>query len=140
MIVFYNKPNIMVLPYVCPDDKIVKFFTFVPGENKLPNDVWVSIKKKAGSAMDYYNTLLKVFKPVIDKETNEEVGLDESDIDYSNLTVNEMSDVVENTMAKDKLINLLNAEKKRQKPRTTVKKIINDKLRQIDEIEEALKK
>lgn len=140
MLVFYNKPNTMTLPYLCPDEHIVKLFTFVPGENKISSDVWIAIKKRAGDAMDHYAKMLKIFKPIIDEETQEEIGTDEEDIDYTNLNVNEMADLVENIMDKDKLVELLKNEKTRERPRITVKKMINAKLKQIDEIEEALKK
>ena len=139
MIVFYNKPNLLILPYVDPEKKENRKFKFVPGNNTIEKEVWLAIRQAHPNSIDYYDTLLKVFQPIVDEETKEVVGVPEDEIDYTRLNIREMAELIDNTMDRKELLNLKKLEKERAKPRNTVKKLIKEKLKQINAIEEAIK-
>jgi len=138
MIIFYNKPNTLTLPYKIK--KKQELFKFIPGINHISKEVWLAIIKTAGDDMDYYKTLLKVFQPKIDLETKNEIGEEENEVDISKLRVAEMSELIENTMERKKLEEYYELEKQRDKPRTAITRLLNSKLEEISEVEAALEK
>jgi len=137
MIIFYNKPNTLTLPYKVK--KKQELFRFIPGINHISKETWLAIVNAAGNDMDYYKTLLKVFQPKIDVETKQEIGEEENKVDISGLKVSEMSELIENTMEKESLEEYYELEKKRDKPRTSITRLLKQKLEEISEVETALK-
>ena len=151
MIIFYNKPNTLSLPYIEEKTRLQKYFRFIPGKNHLPEKIWLAIVKAANKRMEYYETVLTVFKPKdsidikVDKDDKEEVisvdvGTNENDIDYNTLNVHEMISLIDNTMEISELEHLRSVEEKRDTVRKTVMKALDKKVEEIREVEEALKK
>jgi len=138
MIIFYNKPNTLTLPYKLK--KRQELFKFIPGINHISKEIWLAIVNAAGDDMDYYKTLLKIFQPKIDIETKEEIGEEENKVDISGLRVSEMSELIENTMEKEKLEEYYELERQRSKSRTSIIRLLKQKLGEISEVEAALKK
>jgi len=163
MIVIYAKPNALHLPYYVIikaqkldknnkpviddkgepkfiDKRITEYHTFIPGKNYLSKEKWLSIVEYNKDDMDHYLSILKPFKPTIDKESQVEIGIDENKIDFSKLRTKDMVELVENTMALEDLDKYLTMEKKRDKPRTAVKRAIKDQIVLVNEAEVALDK
>lgn len=151
MIIFYNKPNTLALPYIEEKTNLQKYFRFVPGKNHIPEKIWLAIVKIANKRMEYYETVLTVFKPKdsidikVDDNDKEEVisvdvGSDESDIKYEDLNVHEMVSLIDNTMEISELNHLKEIEEKRDITRKTVMKALDKKIAEVEEVEEALKK
>lgn len=144
MIVFYNQPNTLTLPYTIiteNEGKEIKendFFKFVPGKNEIDKDIWIAIKDAAGDDMDYYDTVLKIFQPKEDEETGQEIGEEIKDINISKLNIHELKELVENTMEKEPLYDYLDLEKGRRKPRISVLRAIKDRISKISDAEESL--
>jgi len=164
MIVIYNQPNIFHLPYytikkVQKKDKnnipiidektgeqkliskkVTEYHTFIPGKNIISREKWLDIVEYNKNDMEYYEPILKPFKPIVDKETQIEIGTDEINIDYKKLKTNEMLNIVENTFDKKELEIYLKNEKKRDNPRIAIKKAIKSQMIIVSEAEEALEK
>lgn len=151
MIVFYSNPNTLTLPYIDSNSQS-KFFKFLPGKNHMSETIWLAVVKAAGKNIGYYETVLSVFQPrksiEIEIPKNEdgeevmeiEVGKDEQEIKYSNLNVRDMSELIENTMDGEELKDYMKMEKNRAKSRVTIMRLLEEKIAQISEIEEVLKK
>lgn len=142
MIVFYNQPNTLTLPYTMVIDgkKVNDFFKFVPGKNYIDKNIWIEISKAAGDDMDYYSTILSVFQPIEDKETGEVIGEEIDDVDISKLSVHEFRELIDNTMEKEPLYDYLDLEKSRTRPRTSILRSLKDRITKISDAEESLKK
>ena len=164
MIVIYTQPNALHLPYYVIvkvqkkdknnrpiiddktgeskliDKKITEYHTFIPGKNYLSKEKWLSIVEYNKDDMDYYSSILKPFKPIVDKESQVEIGVDESKIDFSKLKTRDMVEIAENTMVLADLEKYLVMEKKRDKPRPAVKRAIKDQIVLVSEAEIALDK
>jgi len=146
MIVFYNQPNTLTLPYVYTvkekgESKTIKDnFRFIPGINKITKDAWLAITKTAGDDMDYYRTILKVFQPKIDPLTKEEIGEEEDKIDVKKLNVQDMLELIENTMSLEKLELYYEYEKDKNKPRAPITRLLKSKINEVSQVEEAIRK
>ena len=138
MFIFYKKPNILTLPYVL-DGKPLRF-SFIPGKNEIHPEHWKAIAAQHKARIENsYNRFMSVFKPeTTDPKTGIEVGTEI--IDLTNLSVNEMLDLVGATMKAEELIEYEVAEKLRKTPRKSVLKAIKQKRDEIEEFEEKLKK
>jgi len=138
MYIFYKKPNTLTLPYIL-DGKQQKF-RFLPGKNEIHPEHWKAIASQHKARMENsYNRVMSVFKPeATDPKTGVELGTEI--IDLTNLSVNEMLDLVSATMNTDELAEYDAAEKLRKTPRKSVLKAIKQKRDEIEEFEEKLKK
>jgi len=104
MIIFYNKPNLLKLPYntvklVGLRDKknipvideethkvkmvernVPEFFIFKPGENIISPELWEKICEYNAEDMDHYLSMLKVFNPIktkrIEAKNEEEIEVE----------------------------------------------------------------
>lgn len=164
MIVIYSKENIFHLPFYTTkkvqkkdksgipiiDDKtgepklinksVTEYHTFIPGKNHISKERWLSIVEYNKKDMEHYEEILKPFKPIIDKDTQVEIGTDEKDIDYKKLKTREMQEIIENTFDKKELELYLKNEKGRDKPRINLLRAIKDQLIIVSDAEEALEK
>jgi len=143
MIIFYQKPNILSLPFKVIrkielrdkdnkpilddegkpkliDKDFAEYFKFVPGKNSISKELWLKIVEYNKEDMDYYSTVLTIFKPKIDEETEEEIGEDDENINIKELNAREMKDLVENTMTIGDLVYYEKTERERDKPRKTI--------------------
>jgi len=152
MIIFYKKANILSLPYSngetskgSEDGKIVdkpkiEYFDFIPGRNNINIDTWLKIVEYNKDDMDYYKSILTIFRPKIDDKTKEEVGEEEEKIDISSLDIHDMLELIENTTERDELSRYYDLEKERKKPRTPIIRKIKKRDKEIEDIEKVLKK
>jgi len=138
MIVFYSLPNTMTLPYVI--NKVKGSYRFIPGKNHIAQDIWTSIVKAAGDSMDYYNTVLRVFQPILNESTQIEVGEEFENVDLTELNVRDMKELIENTMDSKELIRYEVLEKDRDRPRTSILKALKDRIRVVSDVENKLSK
>lgn len=130
MIVFYDLPNILSLPYTRPDGT-QKYFDFTPGKTCVPDEIWKAIEKQNKKRIEnYYAQVLKPFIPV-SKDFNEKT------INIATLSANEAISLIENTMEVDELRDYQQLEETRDKPRKLVLRAI---LSKISEIESFVKK
>ena len=101
MIVFYNRPNTLSLPYptiqkvefrdnqnkrvydangkVKLIDKIVPvYFKFIPGKNTISKELWLQIAEYNKEDWDHYRTILNVFRAKtieIEQKASDDIGL-----------------------------------------------------------------
>jgi hypothetical protein len=161
MIIFYVKPNILNLPYKVTrkielrdkqnnpvfdengkirlvEKDFAEYHKFIPGKNCISKELWLKIVDYNKKNMEYYSTILKIFKPKIDEDTQEEIGENEDFINLKTLSVKEMKDLIENTMDIKDIDRYLKNEKERDRVRPSIIKAINNKKAQISEADEAL--
>lgn len=164
MIVLYSQPNLLKLPYEIIkkvqardknnspiinektdkpkliEKKSAEYFTFVPGRNNISKELWVKIYEYNLEDMEFYSSILKPFKPIVDKETQLEVGTDESKLDIIKLKTRDMITLITNTMNTKDLNTYKENEKKRDKPRKAIMDAIKNQIVLINEVDEALVK
>lgn len=161
MIVFYEQPNVLYLPYKVTkkaelrdaqnqliydkDGKIkliekdsAEYFTFIPGKNIISKELWLKIVEYNKEDMEYYSTVLKIFRSRIDEETNEEIGEDEDKINLKTLNTTEMKNLIRNSMDIEDIQKYLKFEKERDKIRPSIIKEIKIRKVKINKADEAL--
>jgi len=136
MIVFYNVPNILYLPYTDKENQ-VREAKFVPGKNVIDSEIWEIIcTKYKEDFRNYYSSCFKVLKPVREiKDTDMAVG--ENVIDVYKLTVAELRDLIENTMEISELVSYKEAENK-EKQRKTVFELIDKQIQKVSSFTQKL--
>jgi len=161
MIVFYERPNALYLPYKVTkkvelrdvqnqliydkDGKVklieksfAEYFTFSPGKNIISKELWLKIVEYNKENMEYYSTILKIFRSKIDEETNKEIGEDENKINLRTLNTIEMKDLIRNSMDIKDIQKYLKFEKERDKIRPSIIKEIKIRKIKINKADEAL--
>ena len=138
MIVFYNQPNLLYLPYT-DTGGASREATFVPGKNVLSVDDWESIVSSHKKDFEnYYSKVLRVLKPTREiKDTEMCVGEDK--IDIYKLTVNDAVDLIKNTMEIDELKAYKTSENK-EKSRKCIFKEIDKQIKKISDFTEKITK
>ena len=140
MIVIYDEPRLLSLPYKNERGQNC-YYEFKPGKNEISEDVWKSIAQEAGADMDYYSTILKVFKSKKVERVNEvELDIGAEKIDFKKLKAAETKELIDNTMDIDELKGYLKSEKKRKPKRKAVLKSIEAKIKEIEDFVEKIKK
>jgi len=124
MVIIYDKANTLTLPYL--EGETTKYFKFVPGTNEVASETWAAIRDYNGARFEHYDRFLHAL--------DEEAAGDEG-INYSELTVRKLSELIENTMDVEKLVEIETAENGREKPRTSVLKEIDKQIEKISNFE-----
>jgi hypothetical protein len=154
MLVFYENPNTLSLPYpvlrkvevrdsngtvrldsknkpIFEEKEIPKYFKFVPGKNSISTKLWKEIVKYNEEDWDHYSTLLTVFRAHVDDKTGIEVGINEEKIDLTDLSTSEFKMLIKNTMDVDDLKRYKKFEMNRDKRRKVILDSIESMLDEI---------
>jgi len=163
MIIFYSRPNTLSLPYIVTrqielrdgqnqlvydkDGNVKKvnkdyseYFRFIPGSNSISAELWLKIVECNKKNMEHYSSVLKIFKPKIDKKTDEVIGEDENNINERTLDASEIKDLINNTMNINDINKYFKYERERDKVRPSVMKAIKLRKAQITKADEAFSK
>ena len=122
MIIIYDKANTLNLSYV-NEEGAVQFKMFVPGRNEVDSKIWEAIVETNKKRFDHYGRFLRPL--------NEEAAGDDV-IDYADLNVKDLSELIENTMDIDQLGEIEAAEKSREKGER--KSVLKEIEKQIDKL------
>jgi len=129
MIIFYDKPNMLSLPYTIGGAQL--YCAFRPGRNDVADDTWDAIKSQNQQRIDdCYGMFLREFIPRVQIKQPEK--FDVENIDITILSQPEALDLIENTMEIEDLEKYLDAEKKRKPQRKMVKKAIEEAINKIE--------
>ncbi|MEW5804285.1 MAG: hypothetical protein AB1847_19490 [bacterium] len=145
MIVFYDNPNILSLPYTL--DGIQRYFDFVPGKNEIHPEVWKAISACNKERLDnHYSQFLRVFNPMLERvppsaenELPLEIEVGKENFAFHDLTVQQALDLVQNTMAIDELHAYKDAENSQKRPRKVVLNTIDSRIAEISELDKKIK-
>lgn len=167
MIVIYNRPNVLKLPYkttikvqqhnkdnspafnedgnpIMINKELPEYFSFVPGKNSISADLWLKIVDYNRDDMDHYNTLLKVFRPESETEIETgatvEIGSDEENLDLSKLSTKEFRELIENTMEIEDLNKYFIFENSRDKIRPSIIRSIKTMKNNVTKADNAVSK